>query len=535
MLKINPLLNCDFYKTQHHSMYPPGITFLYSNFTPRKSRIAGVESMVLFGLQYYCKEYLITQWNEGFFNRPKDEVLKEYSEFIFYTLGIKEVEVEHIAKLHDLGYLPICIKALPEGVSVPMRVPAFVIYNTHDDFAWFTNFLETSISNVIWAPSTTATIAREYKRLFDEAAMETVGNTDFTMFQGHDFAQRGYSSVETSATSGAGHLLNFYGTDTIPAIQFLQQYYGADISREMVGTSVPATEHSVMTSYGKESEIDAFKRLLTLYPSGILSVVSDSFDLWKVCTEYVVELKDQILARDGKLVIRPDSGDPVDILCGYDDNEIFFDEQHGEPYKYCEDITGKLSGKINDNEYKGVIELLWDVFGGTITEKGYKLLDSHIGTIYGDSITLKRANQINERLKAKGFASINWVAGIGSYTYQYITRDTFGSAMKATYCEVEVPTFGDLCDQGLNRHIEHREIFKDPITDDGTKKSAKGLIRVEEVFTPDSLGKLHHSTYKLFDRQTKEQADGGALNVVFQDSKLIKEYTLAEVRKRIAL
>jgi nicotinamide phosphoribosyltransferase len=520
MLKLNPLLNSDFYKQSHIKMYPEGMTFLYSNFTPRKSRFDGIDKMVLFGLQYYISEYLINQWDEGFFKRDKDEVLKEYSDFIKYTLGKETVDVEHFSKLHDLGYLPIQIKALPEGTLVPIRVPAFTIFNTHPDFAWLTNFLETSISNVIWSPSTTATIAREYKRIFDEYALETVGDTSFTLFQGHDFAQRGYSSVETSATSGAGHLLSFVGTDTIPAIQFLQQYYGADISKELVGTSVPATEHSVMTSYGKESEIDAFKRLLKLYPSGILSVVSDSFDLWKVCTEFVLELKEEILSRNGKLVIRPDSGDPADILCGLNTKPGYI------PFG-------------NGPETKGVIELLWDTFGGTITSKGYKLLDSHLGTIYGDSISLSRAKEINERLKKKGFASINWVAGIGSFTYQMITRDSMGSAMKATYCEV---------------NGEAREIFKDPITDDGTKRSAKGLLQVFNNRQPNdnNVGiPKGHITYlagyvngeplrfdgkdniQLRDQVSKEDEQKGLLETIFLDGKLVKFQTLSEIRERL--
>jgi len=508
-MRINPLLNCDFYKISHHRMYPQGMTFLYSNFTPRKSRFTGVDTMVLFGLQYYVTEYLITQWNESFFKRDKEDVLKEYFEFIKYTLGDQNPDITHISKLHDLGYLPIKIKALPEGTLVPMRVPAFTICNTHPDFAWLTNFLETSISNVIWSPSTTATISFEYKKIFDKYAMETVGNTDLTPFLGHDFAMRGYSSLETAMTSGAGHLLNFKGTDTIPAILFLEEYYGADISKELVGTSVPASEHSVMTSYGKESEIDAFRRLLELYPTGILSVVSDSFDIWKVCTEYVVELKDLILSRDGKLVIRPDSGDPADILCG--------------KQSYDRDLGGNYSVLIDPDKpsTKGVIELLWDVFGGTITPQGYKLLDSHISTIYGDSISLAKATEINERLKKKGFASINWVAGIGSFTYQYITRDSLGSAMKATYCEVDG---------------EAREIFKDPITDDGTKRSAKGLLQVfnDRENCPTSYlyfdGK---DNIKLIDQVDKNGEEGGLLETVFLDGKLTKFQTLGEIRERL--
>ena len=177
-----------------------------------------------------------------------------------------------------------------------------------------------------------------------------------------------------------------------------------------------------------------------------MSIVSDTWDLWEVLTEYLPQLKDEIMARDGKVVIRPDSGDPVDIICGT---------------RLGNDTTGSQSTSTES----GVIELLWDTFGGTINEKGYKELDSHIGCIYGDAITHERAREIFERLEAKGFASTNIVFGVGSFTYQFNTRDTFGFAMKATYGEVN----------GVGR-----EIFKDPITDNGEKKSAKGLLMVQK-------------------------------------------------------
>jgi nicotinamide phosphoribosyltransferase len=264
----------------------------------------------------------------------------------------------------------------------------------------------------------------------------------------------------------------------------------------------------------KESEIDTFKRLLNLYPTGILSVVSDTWDLWKVCTEYLPALKEQILARDGKLVIRPDSGDPVDIICG----TVY-------PHVHQVDNDPDSGPKWDSKEQvKGVIELLWDVFGGTINEQGYKVLDSHIGAIYGDSITLERAAEICERLKAKGFASTNIVLGIGSFTYQYNTRDTFGFAMKATYGEI---TYKELSGE----IIDCREIFKDPITDDGTKKSKKGLLRVAEE--RPLLGGEGEIKLVAEDQQTWEQESTGLLTTVFKDGKLVKETTLDEIRKRL--
>jgi nicotinamide phosphoribosyltransferase len=254
-----------------------------------------------------------------------------------------------------------------------------------------------------------------------------------------------------------------------------------------------------MCAGGKEDEIETFRRLLKTYPTGILSVVSDTWDLWKVCTEHLVTLKDEILARDGKLVIRPDSGNPVDILCGIPDATPL--TQHKLQYR-------TLTGDISWKEQKGVIELLWNVFGGTINEQGYKVLDPHIGAIYGDSITIDRADEICERLEAKGFASTNVVLGIGSFTYQYNTRDTFGFAMKATYVEV---------------NGEGREIFKDPITDDGTKKSATGLLCVTDAF----------GEYQLTDKVDWDTEKRGELKTIYKDGEFYNQTTLSEIRERL--
>jgi nicotinamide phosphoribosyltransferase len=296
---------------------------------------------------------------------------------------------------------------------------------------------------------------------------------------------RGMDSVEAVISSGVAHLTSFMGSDSLPAIYGARKFYGAE---GPVAGSVNATEHSVMCAGGKEDEVETFRRLLETYPTGILSVVSDTWDLWKVCTEHLVTLKEEILARDGKLVIRPDSGDPVNIICGTRD-KIDRDWQ-GTP------------------EQKGVIELLWDVFGGTVNEQGYKVLDPHIGAIYGDSITIDRAEEICKRLEAKGFASTNIVLGVGSFTYQFNTRDTFGFAMKATYVEVDG---------------EAREIFKDPITDDGTKKSATGLLHVTKVM----------NDYVLIDKVTWGEEEGGELQTIYKDGNTFNKTTLNQIRKRL--
>ena len=482
-MKTNPFLLTDYYKVGHVFQYPENTTLVYSNLTPRKSRFDNIDEMVFFGLQYFIKEYLIAYFNDNFFNRPKEEVLAEYKRRIVTSLGAHLPTYAHLEKLHDLGYLPVEIKALPEGSLVPMRVPCLTIVNTIPEFYWITNFLETILSAIIWQPCTSATIAYEYKKLLSRYADETGMPADFIQWQGHDFSFRGMSSLESAVTSGMGHLLSFSGTDSIPAIDALEKYYFADADKELIGGSVAATEHSVMCSGSKEGELETFKRLITkVYPSGIISVVSDTWDLWKVCTEYLSALKEIVLQRNGKVVIRPDSGDPVKIICG--------------------DPDGKTSA-----EKKGVIELLWNIFGGTITGRGYKLLDPHIGAIYGDSINLERAAAICGKLRQKGFAS-QMVFGIGSYTYQYNTRDTFGFAMKATYVEV---------------NGEGREIFKNPVTDDGTKRSATGLLRV----------KKEKGRYELIDKVGWSEEKQSELKTVFKDGKLVRECSLAEIRNRL--
>lgn len=473
-----PLVYTDFYKTDHRRQYPKGTNKVYSNFTARGSRIKGVNYTIVFGVQYFVKEFLITQFNEGFFNLPKQEVVGTYKRRLDNALGKDSVPIDHIERLHDLGYLPLEIKALKEGTKCPMRVPCLTITNTLPDFYWLPNFLETLLSTVLWQPITSATIASVYRTLLDDFAVETSDIPEFVDFQGHDFSMRGMAGLEAACVSGAGHLLSFKGSDTIPAIDFLEQYYGANSDKEFISCSVPATEHSVMCLGGLEDEFNTFKKLiLETYPKGIVSIVSDTWDYWKVLTEYLPRLKKEIRGREGKVVIRPDSGDPIKIICGDPEANI------GTP------------------EFKGSVQVLYELFGGVINNKGYRQLEEHIGLIYGDSITIDRCYEICKRLKQKGFASTNVVYGIGSYTYQYVTRDTFGFAMKATYGEIN----------GTPHNI-----FKDPKTDDGLKKSAKGLLQVKNS--------------KLIEEVTWEQEKDSELQTVFLNGKLKNEITLQEIR-----
>lgn len=494
---INPLLAIDFYKADHRRQYPQGTTKVYSNFTPRSNRLyrGDMDKVVVFGLQMFIKDFLIKSWNEGFFQRDRDAVVREYQTFMDCTLGQGAIPIDHIKELHELGYLPIEIKALDEGELCPMKVPVLTITNTDDRFFWLVTYLETVMSTELWKPMTNATIAYECRQVLEEFADKTGASKEVIIFQGHDFSARGLSNREDGYKAGIAHLTSFAGTDTVLAIQGAKNFYNADYTKELVGTSVPATEHSVMCLGNKEAEIETFRRLITeLYPTGIVSIVSDTWDLWKVLTEYTLELKEEILNRQpntlglSKVVFRPDSGNPVDIICG-DKNAV-----------------------EGSSERLGAVEILWNIFGGTTNEKGYKTLNQKVGLIYGDSITLERQREILQRLSDKGFASDNIVFGIGSYTYQYNTRDTFGFAMKATYGVV---------------NGEARSIFKDPITDLGTKKSAKGLLFVKRD-EPDG-------DYYLIDEvsEAREQSENNNLTPVFRNGKLLKETSLAEIRQKL--
>lgn len=541
MYSLNPLHAIDAYKYGHFAQYEPGTTRIYSNFTPRSDKLAprGAYSdgkVVFFGLQPFLQQFLKTEFKRGFFKKPKDKVLAAYKRRVDGVLGPDVITVDHIAALHDLGYLPLLIKALPEGSVVDVGTPVFTVTNTVPEFFWLVNYIESVLSAEVWQACTAATIARRFRKLFLEYAEKTGVDPSFVDFQGHDFSFRGLGGVDDTMRVGAGHLLSFAGTDSILAIDFVEQYYKANSDKELIGVSVPATEHSVMTQAGVEGEFDLYDRLISAQPNGFLSLVSDGFDYFNVLTDTLPRLKDKILARNGKVVIRPDSGDPVKIVVGHDyydcdtdpkqlgnweiaedyqvvkqGGKYYYIEREYEPYEGY--VAGyKLEEEISEAEVKGSVELLWDTFGGTRTGRGYKVLDEHIGLIYGDSITLERAEAILKGLEAKGFASCNIVFGIGSFTYQYVTRDNYGFAMKATYSEVNgVP----------------RNLFKDPKTGVGSngtsKKSHKGLLRVE----------FENGKYVTYQEQTPEQEKKGLLKRVFEDGRVYRTQSLAEIRQRV--
>ena len=486
---INPLLATDSYKLSHKDMYPEGLTHVESNYTNRKSRVEGIGHVVNFGLQAWLLDRQ-EAWGK-FFSAPKEKVLKEYKDntATFVSPGFSYKE---ISDLHDLGYLPLEFSQAPEGTLVPIGVPSILIKSTHKDFAWLVNYIESDLSAGVWHPSTVATLAWKLRRTFEEAAAETGGHSDAVDFQCHDFSYRGQVNREAAMASGAAHLLSFKGSDAVPAVPWANYYYPGE--NGLIAASVPATEHSVMCAGGQEDELETFRRLLKQYPNGILSVVSDTWDFFKVLTEYLPALKDEIMARNGKLVIRPDSGDPADIICGTATNEELVWGGSSDP------------GVGVTPEERGAIQLLWDTFGGTENYAGYRELDSHIGLIYGDGMFEARIRDINKRLKSRGFASTVWVAGIGSYSYQMVTRDTFGSAVKATYVIV---------------NGEGRNIQKDPKTDDGTKKSATGRLAV--------LSQANGVPY-LVQQATDDQIANSLLKPVWRNGEFIKKFAYVEVR-----
>lgn len=808
---MNPLLATDFYKISHREQYPEGTNLVYSNFTARSGKLSVIPDhlsdgkVVFFGLQNFVDEYLYEMWNEEFFDRDLDKVLKEYESTVFPAIGPHNTD--HIKGLHQLGYLPLEIRALREGVSVPFQVPLLTIQNTHKDFAWLTNYIETALSVYLWKPTTAATIAKAFRKLLEYYAELTGTPKEFVDFQGHDFSFRGMSGIEDAARVGAGHLLYFLGTDTIPAINLIKKRY---LGSGLIGASVPASEHSVMCMGTKEGEIETFRRFITkLYPKNIVSIVSDTWDFWKVVTEYVRELGPEILSREGKVVLRPDCYDdqtmimtnqgwkyfsdltyndyvaqvdgdgivdyvrPTKIIAQeYDGDMVYFHDDNGkvdllvtpnhrmiwavdngerieeasdakvghhgrklyrsapnvcknesltalERFKiafqadgsyqsghqnavnpgsvtgeicyrftftkqrkidrleqicqeggfrhsihtensrenqkviyvwidkneliqkdfswvrsqaglcsnWCREFIDELSqwdatirsddrykfdtttesviysveriaiaagygclitesednrkehfsnvftahimkdnfvggqaivkethysysgyvycvkvpsGKIlvkrnratavsgnsgdpvkiicgdpdaepNSPAYKGAVECLWEVFGGTTTKQGYRTLDDHIGLIYGDSITFDRAERIMEGLRAKGFSSGNIVFGIGSFTYQYLTRDTFGFAVKSTYGEV---------------NGEGRAIFKDPVTDSGLKKSARGILAV----LPDmQKGYVLRDNIESFDAAGRLD---DCLKIAFRNGEIYTYDTFTKIRRR---
>ena len=477
------MLLCDFYKTVHSDMIDPRMTKSMSYYTPRMSRVDRWDKVVMFGLQMFCKTWLIDYFGENFFRRTEEEVVTEYQRVLDATLGKGIYGIEKIRKLHRLGYLPIEIIALPEGTMVPVHVPMFGITNTHHDFAWLPQALESLISAEMWYPQITATVGKTYRdivnRYYDETVEDTVPRAK--ALGAFDF--RGDMCVDAALKAGAGWCLSFLNTATVPVIPYLEDIFNCDCTKEPVAFGSVSTEHFVMCSnYAVDGdEITFLRRLLTeLYPNTSFSCVLDSYDYWNVIDNILPQLHDEIMAHNGCMLMRGDSGDCVDV--------------------------------VTRTVFK-----LWDQFGGTVKSKGYKVLDPHVKAIYGDSITVQRCEEIFEILKQAGFACSNVALGVGSFSMHCIeengmlkpfTRDTFSSCIKACYAEV-----GGKC----------YPVFKNP-KEGGFKKSQKGLCYVYEE---DGVLKYKDGYTSL------DIPEGNLLETVFKDGVLVKDYTLSEIRQRL--
>lgn len=577
MKNIRAASQTDGYKVGHGPLYADGTSFVYNNLTPRSDKIYLKNCtrfydgrLVFVGAQGAVQE--VHEFWQDFFDAPKDFIIGVYAKRMMGYLGGEVEATKQLAALHDLGYLPLRIKTLKEGKKVKMGIPVMTVTNTNPEFFWLTNYLETLLSDLTWKPSTNATIASEYHAICKHYAGIT-GTDDFTVsIQCHDFSMRGMSGPEDAARSGFAHLIPFIGTDTLPAMDYAELYYDAP-DDSLIAISVIATEHAVATNNilrieqlllagnlppeqhmkyywaGMDKgwtmrQIAEMLFILDLItrkaPTGIVSYVSDSFDYWFVVTEILPVIKEVVISRQpnglapGKLVIRPDSGDPVEVVCGIPALKDEFEtvEQFYSAYDF---VTSKLDSigdaqvvrigeeyrrfdrvdpsrvavsdvVVPECEVMGSVHCLWSTFGGTTTPQGYNLLDSHIGMIYGDSITTKRCMTILDKLASNWFASGNIVFGVGSYTYQCNTRDTFGFAVKATNSIVD----GDVV-----------AIFKDPKTD-SKKKSAKGLLYVG----------LSDDEYFLVDDVTPEieAAESNQLRTIYLDGKFVRRTTLADVR-----
>lgn len=502
---MHPLLKTDAYKFFHKSMYPKNLSLVYSNETARSANHfpVPIKDVTIVGIRRAVVD-LIDDFNTNFFNLPKEETVNDFVFHFEKFTGRKCYFKEAIEHLHDLGKLPIVIKSLSEGTQCPIGIPFLTMYNTDPNHAWLTNYIETRLSAETWGTIVSATLAREFRKIVEKYGKLTDTPEEFWDWVCHDFSMRGMYGVDAAAMSGIGHLVYFKGTDTVPAYYNIFKYY-SDTDDFLIGSSVPASEHSVQCShYDGEHEEAYLDFMLTQYPEGIVSIVCDGFDFWKFMAVTVPKFKDRILARNGRVVFRPDSGNPVDIICG----TIMPNDPDYEARK-------------NTVEEKGAIEVLWDIFGGTEVEgtdgKMYKHLNDKVGLIYGDGISLERIQLIYDGLVSKQFSINNLVLGIGSFTYQHVTRDSIGAAVKATYVQSTLN----------NGKIISKNIFKNPKTKGVTnKKSAKGLLQVLK----DKEGNLI-----LNQEVSWEDENEGLLIEVVKDGVLSETPSFNEIRLKAKL
>jgi len=460
----NIILNSDSYKYSQFNQYPEGTEYIYSYI---ESRGGKYDETVFFGLQAFIKEYLcgpvVTM-----------EMIDE-AEAIITAHGepFNREGWEYIVKEHG-GNLPVIIKAVPEGTVVGVHNVLATIVNNDPKCYWLTSFLETALLRAIWYPTTVATNSREIKKVILDALVRT-GNPDDIGFKLHDFGARGVSSLESAGIGGTAHLVNFMGTDTVEALLFARRYYGAD----MAGFSVPAMEHSTVTSWGREREVDSYRNMVKKNgkPGGIVSAVSDSYDIFNACKLWGTELKQDILDSGATLVVRPDSGHPATVVLK------------------C-------------------IQILDEHFGSEVNEKGYKVL-SNVRVLQGDGINIDSVKEILDTIIAEGYSADNVVFGQGGALLQIVNRDDQKFAMKCSAAFV---------------NGEWVDVFKDPITDQG-KQSKKGQLKLVKNGGIDKDGNPCYITVNHHDKMFNVLHD--ELEVVFSNGKLIRDLTFDEVRANV--
>lgn len=447
----------DSYKVTHWKQYRKGTSKVYSYLEARRG--GKFAKTTFFGLQYIIKKYLEGQ----VVTQAKIDEAQEYFDKHLGPGKFNRAGWQHILKVHS-GRLPVRIKAVPEGTHIAEGNVLVTIENTDDECMWLTNYLETILLQV-WYPTTVATLSRYMKEEIAKALEET-GTPELIAFKLHDFGFRGVSSVESAAIGGAGHLVNFMGSDTLAAISLLQEYYGED----MAGYSIPASEHSTITSWGgPECEPEAMENMLDQYPEGLVACVSDSYDIINACVNiWGKMLKAKVLARKGTLVVRPDSGYPPEMVVK-------------------------------------VLNALGEAFGYTINSKGFKVLPDQVRVIQGDGIDYEMLKLILAAMKAAGWSADNVAFGCGGALLQRLDRDTQRFAFKCSSVTV---------------NGEERDVYKAPASDP-SKNSKRGRLALVEY------GGQHVTL-------TQTTFDGGLLETVFENGVVTKTYTLQEIRANAA-
>lgn len=455
----NIILTTDSYKVSHYKQYPPETTHIYSYFESRGGRF---EDVVFLGLQYLLKEYLEGEVVTSLAIAEAEALYAAHfgSPYLFNRAGW-----EHILHAHK-GRLPVRIDAAPEGLPIPVRNVMMTIENTDPACYWLTNFLETLLVQV-WYGCTVATLSREIKKQIMAYLQET-GDPALIDFKLHDFGFRGVSSVESAGLGGAAHLVNFMGTDTVAALRHIQTYYNTD---KCYGFSIPAAEHSTITSWGKENEARAYENMLTAYPNGLVAVVSDSYDIYNACDAlWGGVLREKVLARKGTLVVRPDSGKPPEVVLK-------------------------------------VMEILGQKFGAETNAKGYKVLHPNIRVIQGDGVDYDSIGEILQVLKTRGWSADNIAFGMGGALLQKLDRDTQKFAFKCSSAMIDGTA---------------RDVFKQPITDSG-KHSKRGRLKL-----------VRGADGALTTRQ-EDEAGENVLQTVFENGVLTRACTFDEVKRNAAL